>query len=320
MSIKKRISVICSKATDSKGIKSVPELNALNKDFWRNNIEKVLDSSPDIIVLPEYCDRFCDFSTAQYIEYIENNGTISDLLSYIAKENMLYITYPGLRRHETDMQYPYRNCVRMYDKTGEVAHTYDKNHVIIEENAAKIGYGTEASVYITEKMKIVFGICFDLNFDALLERYKEYEPNLFLFSSYYHGGLKQDQWAYALRCYMASAISGNTGRIINPFGQIIASTTNYYDYVTATVNLDCKVVHLDYNMEKIRQAKKKYRQMLTVHDPGNVATVLLTCESEDMSIKDILKEFEIETYDEYLRRSIEYRNNHINKQINRRNL
>ncbi|MFA5341175.1 MAG: nitrilase-related carbon-nitrogen hydrolase [Clostridia bacterium] len=313
MSNIKRISVICSKATDSKGIKSVKAQNALNKEYWRTNIEKVLDSSPDIIILPEYCDRFCDFSMAQYIEYIENNGSISDLLSDIAKENMLSITYPGLRKHEADTLYPYRNSIRMFNKTGEVAHTYDKNHVIIEENISKIGYGTEASMYIEDKMRMVFGICFDLNFDTLLDKYKEYEPNLFIFSSYYHGGLKQDQWAYALRCHMASAISGNTGRIINPFGQVIASTTNYYDYVTATVNLDCKVVHLDYNMERIRLAKKKYKQNLTVNDPGNVATVLLTCESEDMSIEDILKEFEIETYDEYLRRSIEYRNNHISR-------
>jgi predicted amidohydrolase len=309
----KRISVICSRTTDSKGFKSLSRLNALNRDFWKSKIENVIDSVPDIIVLPEYCDRFSDFSTAQYIDYIENNGSIAELISDIARKHKTQITYPGLRKHESDTQYPYRNSIRMFDVTGEIAHIYDKNHVIIEENQSGIGYGTDASIYKTKDTKIVFGICFDLNFDSLLEKYKAYEPDLFIFSSYYHGGLKQDQWAYALRCHMASAISGNTGRIINPFGQVIASTTNYYDYVTAAVNLDCKVVHLDYNMEKIRQAKKKYKKHLTVHDPGNVATVLLTCESENMNICDILKEFEIETYDQYLRRSIEYRNNHISR-------
>lgn len=312
MANRKRISVICSRTTDSKGIKSISGLKALNTDFWKSNIEKVLDSAPDIIVLPEYCDRFADYSTNQYIEYIENKGSITEFFSSIAKEHKLQITYPGLRKLDSDKQYPYRNCIRMFDETGDISHIYDKNHVIIEENLSKIGYGTNASVYVTKDMKIVFGICFDLNFDSLLAKYKIFEPDLFIFSSYYHGGLKQDQWAYTLRCHMASAISGNTGRIINPFGQIIASTTNYYDYVTAEVNLDCKVVHLDYNMEKIQQAKRKYKKKLTVHDPGNVGTVLLTCDSEEKSINEIIREFEIETYDEYLKRSIEYRNKHIN--------
>ena len=311
MSKRVRISVICSKGTNSNDTKSISQLNKINSSYWKHHIERVLDSAPDIIVLPENCDRFSDYNSKKHLEYVSNGGTIADTISEIARDNKVMITYPSIRLHESDKKYPYRNCIHMYDTDGNIAHTYDKNHVMIEENDSGIGYGTKATIYETQSIKMAFAICFDLNFDSLLMRYKSQDPDLLIFSSYYHGGLKQDQWAYALRSYMASAITGNTGRIINPFGQVIASTTNYYDYVTTAVNLDYKIVHLDYNMEKIQQAKKKYKQSLTVHDPGNVATVMLTCEADNMQIDDIIKEFQIETYDEYLQRSIEFRAQHL---------
>ena len=306
-----RISVMSSKGPDSKGYNDIKALNQINSDYWSEKIENVLDSAPDIIILPENCDRFTDFSYKQQLAYITNGGSIENLIVKMAKKYKTNITYPGIRIDDKDNKYPYRNCIRMYGKDGSLVNIYDKNHVMIDENEIGIGYGQDPKVYQLDKIRIASGICFDLNFDTLIEAYKPQNPELIIFSSNYHGGLKQDQWAYSLRSYMASAITNNTSRIINPFGDVIACTTNYYDHVTAEVNLDFEIVHLDYNIHKIKQAKRKFKQSLTVYDPGNVATVLLTYEDNDRCIKDVLNEYEIETYDEYLKRTIEHRKNHI---------
>ena len=45
--------------------------------------------------------------------------------------------------------------------------------------------------------------------------------------------------------------------IRNPLGEVIASTTNYFNYAVVTVNLDRKLVHLDNNWGILVALKKK---------------------------------------------------------------
>jgi len=53
--------------------------------------------------------------------------------------------------------------------------------------------------------------------------------------------------------------------------------------------------------------KKKYQEEVTIYDPGKIAAVLLTSESDKVSAKEILREFNITPLDEYLDNSREYR-------------
>ena len=50
-------------------------------------------------------------------------------------------------------------------------------------------------------------------------------------------------------------------------------------------------------MDKINAAKRKYKEALTVYDPGFVGSVMLSCESPSMNVQDIIDEFEIELED-----------------------
>lgn len=307
----KKIAVVCSKGPDTGGYKSVSELNDRMGAYWLDNLNRLSDIAPDLIVLPENSDRFTDQSFSAYIDYIGNGGGISHRLSEIAKKMNTGIAYTGIRVCESSNPLFFKNSIRLIDKAGNRLFTYDKNYVTIEENDLGVAYGNKQDIYDYNGTATAFAICFDLNFDDLLAKYRAQSPDLLVFSSYYHGGLKQEQWAYDLRCHMASAISGKTGRIISPLGRVLAHTTEYYDYAGADINTDCRVVHLDYNMDKIKQAKQKYKDNLTCYDPGKTGTVLLTSESLDTDISAILSEFEIETYDEYLARCITHRGERI---------
>jgi len=59
----------------------------------------------------------------------------------------------------------------------------------------------------------------------------------------------QAYWAYSRRSHFVGAIASRStpSQILNPLGQVVASNTNYYDYAVARVNLDCALVHLDFN-------------------------------------------------------------------------
>ena len=87
---------------------------------------------------------------------------------------------------------------------------------------------------------------------------------------------------------------------------MIASTTNYFDYVTSTINLDCCIVHLDYNVEKLKALKEKYGDGIEITDPGQIGSVLITGNLESITTENMLSEFKIEPLDDYLSRSLEH--------------
>ena len=89
--------------------------------------------------------------------------------------------------------------------------------------------------------------------------------------------------------------------------KIIASSTNYFDYAIAIVNLDCRLVHLDYNWDRLKAMKKKYGPDVKITDPGYLGAVLVSSEHETINVDEMIKEFQIELLDDYFKRSAAYR-------------
>ena len=128
----------------------------------------------------------------------------------------------------------------------------------------------------------------------------------------YHGGLMQSYWAYACRAHLVTAVCGLPSAILSPVGNELASTTNYFDFAISEVNLDCQMVHLDFNWDKLRAMRVRYGTEVSVFDPGYLGSVLISSESEERSSADLIAEFEVELLDDYMRRSVAHRNNFNN--------
>ena len=152
-------------------------------------------------------------------------------------------------------------------------------------------------------------ICFDLNFEPVRSRYVAAKPDLILFSSVYHGGLMQAYWAYACRAHFLSSIAGEQSVVLSPQGEMLAHNTNYFDFVTATVNLDCRLAHLDYNWGRLAAMRKKYGPKVKVYDPGYLGSVLISSETDEFTVDDLVKEFEIELLDDYFARALAHHKN-----------
>jgi hypothetical protein len=183
--------------------------------------------------------------------------------------------------------------------------------MVEETTLAGILPGKEVPIIETDFGRLACAICFDLNFDELRLKVKALHPDLIVFSSAYHGGLMQPYWAYSCRAHFIGAIFGtHPSSIISPIGETIAHNTNYFDFAVATVNLDCAVAHLDYNWDKFKAAKQKYGPGITITDPGCLGSVLITCQLEDRTIRDIVSEFGIELLDDYWERALAHRHSH----------
>jgi Carbon-nitrogen hydrolase len=287
---------------------NLPPEEAVNKmmEFWTKKLDQVLPDMPDLIVLPEACDRYNGMKTADKEKYYAVRGDkMLKFFSEKAKANNCYIAYSAAFQVADGT---FRNCTQLIDRQGEVAGIYNKNHLVIDETTkAGILCGKHADLIETDFGTVACAICFDLNFDELRLKYVDQQPDLILFSSMYHGGLMQEYWAYSCRAHFVGAIHNLPSAIISPTGETLAETTNYFDYITETVNLDCKVVHLDENWDKITAAKEKYGRGFIMKDPGLLGAVLLSSELEDINIDEIIEEFEIEILDDYMARSMEHR-------------
>ena len=275
---------------------------------WRGRFAQVLPDHPDLIVVPEACDRPSGFSLKKRLEYYRvRKNQVRDFFAKTAKENNCYIVYSAAREMEDGT---WRNSSMLLDRKGNVAGIYNKNHVVIEETTkAGILCGRDAPVIECDFGRVAFAICFDLNFDELRLKYVKAKPDLIIFSSMYHGGLMQPYWAYSCRCHFVGAIAGKAtpSQIYNPLGQLVASNTNYFDFVVATVNLDCALAHLDYNWQRLRKLKEKYGPKVKITDPGCLGSVLISSEDEKISAEDMVKEFEIELLDDYMKRALAHR-------------
>ena len=275
---------------------------------WRGRFAQVMPDKPDLIVVPEACDRPSGFSLKKRLEYYKvRKNQVRDFFAETARENNCYIIYSAARQMKDGT---WRNSSVMLDRKGKVAGIYNKNHVVIEETTqAGILCGRDAPVIECDFGRVAFAICFDLNFYELRLKYVKAGPDLIIFSSMYHGGLMQAYWAFSCRSHFVGAIAGRAtpSQIINPLGQVVASNTNYFDYVVATVNLDCEMAHLDYNWQRLKKLKEKYGPKVKITDPGYLGSVLITSYDDNISAEQMVEEFEIELLDDYMKRALAHR-------------
>lgn len=281
--------------------------------FWKNQISQVLSDKPDLILLPEVCDIPTNLKAKEWKEYLTvRNTQVTDQLALIAKSNHCYIGFGTMR---IDEKGNFRNSAILLNRDGAVAGIYNKNFPTIGEIEDGIMPGNETPVFQCDFGRVSFAICFDLNFKELLEAYEAKKPDIILFPSNYHGNFMQNVWAYWSNSFFIGSINGGgtPSEIRNPLGEVVASSTNYFDFAVATINLDSRVVHLGYNFGKLDALKKKYGTAVTIADPGRLGPVLVSSVSDKYTVDQMLKEFDIELNVPYFNRSREKRNDALRK-------
>ncbi len=279
------------------------------KKFWEGQVEAMKPDKPDLIVIPECSDRFHHLTGETRLEYYRTRGDqMLDFWKQVAIANNAYVAYSAARELPDGT---WRNSTQVIDRKGNVAGIYNKNHLVVEENTVYgMLCGKDAPIIQADFGTIGCAICFDLNFEPLRKKYEATKPDLLLFCSMFHGGLMQNYWAYSCHSHFVGSVCGDQCTIINPLGELLASTNNYKHIIAHEVNLDCKLCHYDYNWERFSAMKKKYGRGVTIFDPGHVGSVLITCERDDMTVDDMLDEFEVERLDDYMARALNHQNAH----------
>ncbi|HWL54021.1 MAG TPA: carbon-nitrogen hydrolase family protein [Chthoniobacteraceae bacterium] len=285
---------------------------------WRRKIEAVLPDRPDLIVLPECSARYRHDGTLAREEVMRLRPILGEametFLRQLAAAHRCHIVYPSVFPAE-ESQGLWYNGARVIDRNGGVIGQYNKNYTVVTERGTGIVCGESPALVSCDFGTLAPLICFDLNFVELIDAYRALRPDLLIFPSMYHGGFLQPYWAYQCRAHFVGCMGQEPLRseIYAPSGALLASSTNYFSHVTARVNLDCALVHLDFHWEKLRALKEKYGPAVQIADPAQVGAVLVSCESEEQCVGDLLKEFEIESLDDYFDRSRAHRRDRRNR-------
>jgi len=286
------------------------------KNFLTKQLDKVLPDRPDLIVFPECANRYVPNNIPELHEYYKYLGDrMIEFLKPYAIDNNTNIAYSAYRYVEGSEPKPFRNSNIYIGRDGEIKGIYDKNHICIGEyEDACVSYSDDASLTELDFGKVATAICFDLNFDELMYKYASQKPDLIVHSSMYHGGRRrQAQWAYTCRSFFVGSVGfGNLPcTILNPYGDVVAESTGYTDHVSAKINLDYELCHIDYNREKFAPLKAKYKDAVTIYDPGLVGSVMISSEISEKSAREMIKEFDIELLDDYFARARAHRKEHL---------
>jgi Carbon-nitrogen hydrolase len=267
--------------------------------FWKKQFAQVLYDKPDLIVVPECCDIPANMPTGERrIEYYKvRKNRVLDYFRQVARKNRCHIVYASnIFMPDNTL----RNAAIMINRNGDIIGSYNKNHLVPEENEQEdIVYGRKASIIECDFGRVVFAICFDLNFAELRLKYAEQKPDLIIFPSLYHGGLMQSYWAYSCRCHFVGAIAGGACEIRKPFGEVVASTTNYRSFATTTVNLDCCLVKRDLDEGCYAKIKAEYGSDVSIEVPPNLGVTLISSETDKTTAREVMQKYKIPTLDEF---------------------
>jgi predicted amidohydrolase len=289
---------------------SVPDRDAWAKirNYLSSHAEPVLPDRPDLILFSETADMPAGWSIKRRDAFMADRGDANmEFFSNMAKENRCNVAFSTIRKGKGDFCL---NSMYILDRDGREAGCYDKNHLSATELAMNVRCGLKADLISLDIGKVACAICFDLNFEELRRIYKAAKPEVILFSSACHSGVMQQYWAQTCRSYLVSSISGSRpSAILSPMGETLAYNTNHFSFATAVINLDYAIIHYDYNIQKFTAIKKNYGPEVSIIDPGNLGYFMIASESDKFSAADILAEYEMITYDEYLEQTLIMRNN-----------
>lgn len=278
----------------------------------RKAVKPVLYDKPDLIVLTEACDRPYGMAWDEVKAYYAERGDRSlRAIAQIAKENNCYIAV-GLARDDENGK-RYNSCV-MIGRDGEVVGVYDKNFIVpCETPHSGIMPGEDIAVFECDFGRVGAIICYDLNFDEVRKKYYEAKCDLIVFPTHFHGGMLNSIFAHETKAYFVTCYASRYGAAVayDPLGYEIESTGEYYRYLVVDLNLDYEVCHTDNHYEKFAKAKEKYGTGFKVSNHDKIGTVIITSEMPDVTIRDIIKEFDIMPRDEYLRIAREHRKNNL---------
>jgi len=190
--------------------------------------------SGGLIVLPEYSNAGGLSDPEAEIAALPRAKTLLDEASRVAKEKGAYVAINVLERRGDKI----KNSTYLFDKNGEAAFVYDKQHLPPSEITLGVEAGNESGkcrcTFELDGIRFAFMTCYDVYFNEQIEHIAAFKPDIILIPGYQRGErvdiIRAQAKLTAFRCNafvarssfsMGSDERGGCSMIVAPDGQII---------------------------------------------------------------------------------------------------
>ena len=274
----------------------------------RNDLNSLKGYNLDLVLTCELVEGYGQ--TLETAETVEQPGPFLSMYRDFARVESCHVA-GSIKLREGDDVF---NSIVYIGPDGSVIGAYHKTFLTDNERKQGLRSGDGPKVFDTAIGRLGGVVCFDQKFEQLRFEYRDLKPDILTFPSAYHGGFLQQQWAYECQCYYLTALRFYGGGVIDPLGQPVKLNTNYSRTMCATINLDRVLVKRTGNSGKFPLIEKKYQDEVTIDIPSYIGTALIHSNSDKRSAIDIVREFELELFDDFFARNI--RQNEENRRLN----
>ncbi len=266
-------------------------------------MDQMASRKPDIVCLTETFQLAAIHPRASYDQLAEPiPGPTTSRMAEWARAHNSYVICPI---HERQGGKIYNTAV-VLDRKGQVAATYRKVHVVENEMEAGASCGrTPPAAIETDFGKIGVQICFDVNWPDGWTALKQAGAEMVFWPSAYPGGraLYPQAWRNIFHIVSVPWYKPGSAEVIDPAGDVIASSGQWEPWLCAPVNLEKGLFHLDFQMEKARKLEAKYGRGVRVKWLHLENWFLLEAVEPGLTVAQLKSEFGLVPLDEYLARA-----------------
>ncbi len=269
-------------------------------------VKKVMDHlqglepfSPDVVCLPEVFPFSNVTQETSLKEKITFSEEVLNRFSDYSKKNNCYTVCAVYMPADQGMMY---NSAVVLDRQGKRAGIYYKIHPTEDEIRGGIKPGPLFQPVIrTDFGKIGIQICFDAEWDDGWAMYRKQGAEIIFFPSAFPAGRIVNTHAWKNKCVVVASTRKETSKICDITGEELAKTGYWNKQLCwAPVNLEKAFLHLWPFVERFPEIRNKYGRKVNIRVFDEEEWAIIESLSPEIFVKDILKEFDIKTYEELI--------------------
>lgn len=269
--------------------------------------EQMQQHQPDILCLPEvFPFSSIENSDISWDEKITISNETLDRFSRFARDNNSYIICPVYTRENGKI---FISAV-VFDRNGSRMGEYRKIYVTAGEIESGITPGpVDPPVFETDFGKIGVQICFDVMWNDSWKILREKGAEIVFFPSAFAAGKMVDAKAFQNMYMIVSSTQKDTAKIVDITGEVTNQTGRWSpNFICSPVNLEKVFLHTWPNFQKFGSIKKQYGKKIKITNFHEEEWSIIEILSHDISIADILKEYNLKSKKDFLLESEEIQN------------
>lgn len=194
------------------------------------------------------------------------------------------------------------NRALVLGRDGELVGWYDKLHPVGNERDAGVAPGATVGVFELDIGRIGVATCFDINWPDIWSTMAHRKVDLACWLSAYDGGFPLRSYAWQHQYPIVSSVYSYHAGLYDITGDATILTSRWQRIGYYELNLDRALFHADGNAAKIVAIQKRYGANVAVKSHTEEHLFVIECRDANLSITDVIREFELELYTEYISR------------------